>query len=212
MARCTTGVREITAELSQVFGAGGSTAVTGIGATKFTLDGTFKKYQVVMDIPSIEGKVIGTGSADNLGVHFWLSAGLVYADRTLDLGLQTGTFDFSHVSLVEGDATAEEDPFSPRHIQQEIALCQRYYEICVAGYTGPTTVGAGYQVYQLPSIKKRTTPTVSWVAPDAVFRFPPTTPTINVVTGRGSFSITMVASSAGNDSYSYHVMALDAEL
>lgn len=32
-----------------------------------------------------------------------------------------------HVSLVEGDATAEDDPFSPRHIQQELALCRRYF-------------------------------------------------------------------------------------
>ncbi|WP_349366789.1 MAG: hypothetical protein ABL311_04700 [Nitratireductor rhodophyticola] len=31
------------------------------------------------------------------------------------------------VSLVKGDATAETDPFSPRHIQQELALCQRYF-------------------------------------------------------------------------------------
>lgn len=31
------------------------------------------------------------------------------------------------VSLVRGDATMESDPFAPRHIQQELALCQRYY-------------------------------------------------------------------------------------
>ena len=33
----------------------------------------------------------------------------------------------AHVSLVEGDATNEDDPFSQRHIQQEVALCQRYF-------------------------------------------------------------------------------------
>lgn len=35
----------------------------------------------------------------------------------------------TRVSLVPGDATTEADPFSPRHIQQELALCQRYYEV-----------------------------------------------------------------------------------
>jgi hypothetical protein len=34
---------------------------------------------------------------------------------------------FAHISLVEGDASGEDDPFTSRHIQQELALCHRYY-------------------------------------------------------------------------------------
>lgn len=34
----------------------------------------------------------------------------------------------TNVSLVKGDATAENDPFVPRPAHQELALCQRYYE------------------------------------------------------------------------------------
>lgn len=36
-------------------------------------------------------------------------------------------WELGHVYIVEGDATAETDPFAPRHIQQELALCQRYF-------------------------------------------------------------------------------------
>src|SRR5690606_9085364 len=39
----------------------------------------------------------------------------------------TFIFDLARVSLIAGDATAEADPFSPRLLQQEIALCQRYF-------------------------------------------------------------------------------------
>ena len=38
-----------------------------------------------------------------------------------------GTFDIAHVSVVEGDATDEDDPFGSRHISQELDLCKRYY-------------------------------------------------------------------------------------
>lgn len=51
----------------------------------------------------------------------------------------------TRVSLVLGDATGGSDPFIPRHISQELALCQRYYwkggSYFVDGYT---SVSAGY--------------------------------------------------------------------
>lgn len=47
------------------------------------------------------------------------------------------------VSLVKGDATAEDDPFSPRHIQQEKNLCQRYFRKVGQGCIGQTTSTTG---------------------------------------------------------------------
>lgn len=65
----------------------------------------------------------------------------------------------TRVSLVPGDATAEDDPFSPRHIQQETALCQRYFER-VAGTLGTNTDPGYYFRYSVP--KRISPPTLSW--------------------------------------------------
>lgn len=80
----------------------------------------------MFNVPSISGKTIGDGS--HLWFEFVLSAGTSNATSGSSIGIQTGTFDIAHVSFVEGDATAEANPFAPRHIGQEWELCQRYYE------------------------------------------------------------------------------------
>lgn len=106
--------------LSQNFGTGGSpTAARNIlanDATGTPLSATsFTKCQYVFDIPSVAGLSLGSNNKDVLVVGLSLPLN------------QTFKIEFAHVSLVEGDATAEDDPFSPRHFQQELALCQRYY-------------------------------------------------------------------------------------
>jgi hypothetical protein len=123
--------RNIAIEFLQNFGSGGSpsTPVTGIGAQVIALTTAWQKFTRTISIPSIAGKTLGTNRNDCLQLGFWFDAGSDYNSRTGGLGQQSGTFDIAHVSLVEGDATAEEDPFSPRHIQQEMALCQRYYQV-----------------------------------------------------------------------------------
>lgn len=119
--------KNIALELSQMFGTGGSTQITDIEAQKFAIGTTWTKCQAVVNVPSILGKTLGAGNA--LQILLWFDAGSNFNARTNNLGQQSGTFDISHVSLVEGDATAEADPFTPRHIQQELALCHRYFEI-----------------------------------------------------------------------------------
>lgn len=97
----------------QHFGSGGSATVDAYPET-ISVGTTWAKYSVTMTWPSVSGKTIGDGSY----VAFRLS---------FPAGNGNFTFDLAHVSVVDGDATAEDDPFSPRHIQQELALCQRYY-------------------------------------------------------------------------------------
>lgn len=104
-------------EVFQVFGTGGSPSATvPVGGQTITLAPGFTRFDIVMDFPSVAGKTFGSNDDDFLIVRF-----------TLPSGTASGRFfDLARVSLVEGDATAEEDPFSPRHPQQELALCQRY--------------------------------------------------------------------------------------
>jgi hypothetical protein len=120
--------KPIAVSLVQNFGTTGSPSsrVLAIGSTKVNLTTSWARYDVVVSIPSITGKTLGTDNNDFLTVVFWFDTGSSNTESA-SLGQQSGTFDIARVSLVEGDARSDSDPFSPRHIQQELALCQRYY-------------------------------------------------------------------------------------
>jgi hypothetical protein len=107
--------------LYQNFGTGGSPSPqvdnNFVGALSDTAVTTsWKKFTVTRSLPSIAGKTLGSNGNDYLRLYLALP---------MTVGL---SIDIAHVSLVEGDATAEDDPFAPRHPQQEVALCQRYYQ------------------------------------------------------------------------------------
>lgn len=168
--------KDIAIELVQNFGTGGSPSATvfGIGVRRVTLSAVWQRFSFTVDIPSIAGAARGTNLNDFLALIFWFEAGSNYNARTLSLGQQSGTFDIAHVSIVEGDATSEADPFTGRHPQQELALCQRYYE--VSRYFASTYCGVSYFVAsgsywfeQKFSVQKRAVPTFglgagSWFA------------------------------------------------
>jgi hypothetical protein len=120
--------RNMTSEFAQSFGSGGSTSVEAIGVRVHALTTIWKKFTYTIDMPSITGKILGAGADNCLILRLWFEAGSTYAVQSGGIGQQSGTFDIAHISLVEGDATIEDDPFSARHIQQELSLCYRYYE------------------------------------------------------------------------------------
>lgn len=66
-------------------------------------------------------------SATNIIVLFW-TEGTAAQNSTLDM----------RWCLVEGDATGEDDPFSPRHPVEELSLCHRYFYRYDAGTNGGT--------------------------------------------------------------------------
>jgi hypothetical protein len=121
--------KNIAVEITQNFGSGGSPSSSNLAMHVETvaLTASWSKISFTIDIDSISGKTLGTDGNDYLEVVFWFDAGSDSNSRTNSLGNQSGTFDIAHVSLVEGDATNEDDPFSPRHVQQESLLCKRYY-------------------------------------------------------------------------------------
>lgn len=81
-----------------------------------------------------------SSSANNLIVVFW-TEGTAAQNSALDMRWY----------LVEGDATAEDDPFSPRHIQQELALCERYYQLLRVRHLWQSPIASGLdaRVYNL---------------------------------------------------------------
>jgi hypothetical protein len=116
--------RNFAVSLDQIFGTGGSpsgTVGTFMGTAALTT--SWQKFTYTATLPSISGKTLGSNGDDYLGANFGFPTNATF------------TIDISHVSVVEGDATSESDPFSPRHVQQETALCQRYYWKMAGGFS-----------------------------------------------------------------------------
>ncbi|MGI2036418.1 hypothetical protein ACRQ1B_28985 [Rhizobium panacihumi] len=111
----TAGNLELAPLFLRNYGAGGSAGeIVADSGTLIAAPNTWVKFSRTYVIPLTTGKVIGDGSSLT-----------VYLLRN---NFQ-GTVYLSRVSVVEGDATAEADPFTPRHPQQELSLCERYFQI-----------------------------------------------------------------------------------
>ena len=139
-AKASAGTPDIATEIVENFGSGGtpSADVTTIGVTTHTLSTSWQKFTVTATPTSISGKTMGTDlNSSYLSLVFWFSAGSDYNARTDSLGQQSITVDLAHVQLEFGsDATA----FGVRHKQQELTLCQRYYEKSYGEGVNPATV------------------------------------------------------------------------
>lgn len=162
-AQYAAGTMPISVLVHQRFGTAGSLQVTTI-LDVVDVTTTKQRFRVKGTLPSIAGKTINANS----------SVRLEFLTTRAASGLK-----ISRVSLVEGDALNEDDPFSPRHIQQELALCQRYYERAEGAwiaYSGLYVAGVHHCVYKFNQ-QKRTVPTVSIVGSSGAG-----TPTVNTTT------------------------------
>ena len=145
--------RNMAIDLAQVFGTGGSpsASVTGIGARQVALTTGFQKISFTVNIPSISGKTLGSNNNDYLQLTTWFSAGTSFSARTASLPLQTGTFNISRISVVEGDATGEADPTSVRHPAIEQYLVTDMFETVEGTVLNPTQ----YNNFYFKTTKRR---------------------------------------------------------
>jgi len=150
--------KNIAIELVQDFGTGGSPSagVTTIGTTKVSIGTSWQKVTVTATVPSISGKTLGANSDHSLTLVIWFDAGSTYNARTDSLGQQSGTFEIAQVQVERGPVAT---PFERRSIGQELALCQRYYQLVSAfiGGANAASVAAVQAVFQTPM---RATPTL----------------------------------------------------
>lgn len=129
--KVTSGTANMAVEALQSFGTGGSPSanVTGISPTTVALTTSWAPFAVVMAIPSVSGKTLGSGNNDYLALNFWSSAGSDYNARTNSLGLQTISVDLWGIHIRVGTWTAADAAlYRPRALGTELALCQRYYQ------------------------------------------------------------------------------------
>lgn len=143
----------------QNFGTGGSpsasvtTPFSSLSVSTTSIGGSWTKVTVYGRIPSIAGKI--GGATDG------------YLEVMISIPPISGlVFDIARVSLVDGDARLAEDPFSPRHLQQEFAMCMRYYETGSAyayTYFQNSTSNANDRIWAYVNFKvpKAGTPTIT---------------------------------------------------
>lgn len=152
-ARRNSGTGNMAVDGEQVFGTGGSpsAAIVAISPTTITLTGSWAPFAVVMTVPSIASKTLGTNGNDYFGLSFWTSAGSDFNARTNSLGLQTIAVDFWGIHIRRGTWTsAATADYRPRDPGTELALCQRYYEKSYDIATAPgTNTGAAASIEDL---------------------------------------------------------------
>lgn len=102
--------RILSTRLDQNFGSGGSSEELGIDVKNHNLTTSWQKFTHIIDVPTISGKTIGTGS--------FLKLVMVNPNN------ETSNIDIAQVQLEEGEIVTD---FEQRNIVQELALCQRYF-------------------------------------------------------------------------------------
>ena len=117
-------VREISIEFIQNFGAGGSPQVRGI-TKKISLIAGWQDVAVTLAIPAITGKTLG--NPPSLSALIWLSSGSNESANNDSLGLQPDGVVVMTSWQVEIASSAT--PFEYVSPQQNLAECQRYYEV-----------------------------------------------------------------------------------
>lgn len=124
-----TGTIQVTPELHQNFGTGGSSTVISAGSA-WTVTTSWQKFTWIPDVPSISGKTISGTEDDYLALRLVLPSSATFTLDVAQVQLELSQFSTS---------------FSEISIEVELALCQRYYEKSYDLATLPgtaTTVGA----------------------------------------------------------------------
>lgn len=104
--------RTLTIYYQQVFGSGGSSAVSS-GGDNFSLTSSWQRFTITFAIPSISGKTIGTNSYLNIIFQQASASGSV--------------LDLWGVQMEYGSSATPFQTASGGSIQGELAMCQRYY-------------------------------------------------------------------------------------
>lgn len=193
--------KNIAIEFSQNFGTGGapSSQVNSIGSQLVALTSTWQKFTITVAIPSIVGKTLGTDGVHTsfLLIQFWFDAGTTFDTHTASLGQQSGTFDIAQVQIEEGSVAT---PFEMRNVQQELAMCQRYYESFINTSGGTRNILMSYGTGSNNAlantfnflVEKRVTPTIT----QQNITYTNCTFSI-IVSGKNSFSLQVSSTAVG---------------
>ena len=151
------GTPRIAVNAAQVFGTGGAPSA-GIFATAatVTLSTALTRYSVTIAMPSATGKTLGTNGDDYLQLTLFLNGGS--NANAGGIGVQSGTISFWGVQLEIGSVAT---PLEKPDPQQDLAKCQRFYQVGAFSYIGFGNVNSYCgQTLSLP-VTMRAPPTVT---------------------------------------------------
>ena len=151
-ANCGTGAPKLGVAVSQLFGSGGSPSPSvDTPVQTVTLSPTAARYSLTFNIPSIAGKTLGTNGDHCTQLSFILSS------SAAPMVAQTANINIWGVQLEVGSVAT---PLEKPDPQQDLAKCQRFYQIgrsAIGGYQ----VAGGYISYATTLHQRmRSTPTV----------------------------------------------------
>jgi hypothetical protein len=142
--------------IGQNFGTGGSpssTVFTGFG-TGTNIQTSWSKYSFTFNVPSINGKTIGTDGNDSLIVGLSLPVNTLF------------TFD---IALVQFELGPTATPFENRSNSLEYSLCQRYYQTGHVGLDVYEEANGLSRIIVPFKVTMRTSPTIVQDAVDSFF-------------------------------------------
>lgn len=178
----------LSVDLTQGFGTGGSPSGNVIVAPTIldnpaVHDASTRKRNALFTMPSLAGKTIGTAGGDYLQLRWMLAC------------RQAGPYVIARASLTAGDEFVEDDPYAPRQLQQEVAMCQRYFQR--VGYQLSTySSGNGFQYQTLATlpVPMRKTPTATLNAPGS---FSSAVGSVSILAGANYYIMIVDANGAG---------------
>jgi hypothetical protein len=159
----TAGIAKLGVGVNQNFGTGGSPSakVTANGVA-IAPTASWARYSVTLSVPSTAGKTLGTNNDHSTQLVFYLSCGSSFSAASGGVGAQSGTVYLWGVQLEIGTVAT---PLEKPDPQQDLAKCQRFYQIVsVADGSYSTAGGNIYKSWTLP-VAMRTTPTVALTIP-----------------------------------------------
>ena len=210
--KVTSGTANMAVEAVQNFGTGGSPSanVNGISPTTVALTTSWAPFAVVMAIPSVSGKTLGSGNNDYLALNFWTSAGSDYNARTNSLGLQTIGVDLWGIHIRVGTWTAADAAlYRPRDPGTEFSLCQRYYwkGLCRCRFRAAVVSDVGSDSHLFP-VQLRAAPNAQFVSNS----YTNNVASVNVANPTADgFAFEVVANAVG-DTFRGDIYGFDSEL
>jgi hypothetical protein len=146
----------------QAFGSGGSpSAGAWIGAGQSVLlSTTWTRYSLTFAIPSTSGKTLGTNSNDCTYLALWYSSGATNNANAGNIGVQSGTVQLWGIQLEIGSVAT---PLEKPDPQQDLAKCQRFYQVGISGIATGYTNASGYvSSFTYFPVTMRASPTVAY--------------------------------------------------
>ena len=196
-------------------------------------DTNWNRYTIIF--PEDTTGAFGNDNGNSLVLQFWLSAGSNYTTGTFNnsaWGSVSGKARVSSSNVNFGDSTSNDwyltgvqlevgdtaTSFEHRSAGDELARCQRYFEICYGGYYGHIPSGAAGGAIDAPvsfKVTKRDTPTLTEISEEENCTSSVTVVAANLSSQKEAAHVratNIVGGATGNGKYFFSRFSASAEL